>query len=302
MKLRMEGIWCPMATPLKKDGSVDSKTLGEYVDYLIDGGVEGLFPLGTTGEFALLSDKERSEVAQVVVDQTNGRVPVAIGVSDPCTERVLSFSKNAKDIGADAVVATPPYYYTVTEEAMYRFYKRVGSKIDLPLILYNIPAWTQNYVPPEIVKKLADEGLIVGMKYTEYNFLNLQKFISATRGKIAVFTGSDALTFSNLEFGGAGAVIGVSNVAPKQSAMIYDEFKKGNLKKASKIQSDLLPVIEAIGVGKYPAGLKEAMKYVGMPLGEVKEPLLPLDASDKLYVKASLKRANIATVSILGAK
>lgn len=282
-----------MATPLTKDGKIDARRLREFVDYLIDGGVDGLFPLGTTGEFALLSDDERREVAAVVADQANGRVPVAVGVSDPCIERVLAFSEHAKDTGLDAVVATPPYYYTLSEEAIYRFYAKLASEISLPLILYNIPEWTHNFVPPHIVKRLSDEGSIVGMKYTEYNFLNLQKFLSEAKSKISVFTGSDALTCSNLEFGGAGAVIGISNVAPKESAMIFDEFKKGNVIKARQIQSRLLPLIEAIGTGKYPAGVKEAMKLVGMPVGEVKEPLLPLSAEMKRFVREKLRIANL---------
>ena len=282
-----------MATPLKKDGKIDAKRLREFVDFLIGGGVDGLFPLGTTGEFALLSDGERKEVAAVVIDQANGRVPVAVGVSDPCIERVLAFSEHASDTGADAVVATPPYYYTLREEAIYKFYAKLAGEVNLPLILYNIPEWTHNFVPPNIVKRLADEGSIVGMKYTEYNFLNLQRFLNAAKAKIAVFTGSDALTCSNLEFGGAGAVIGISNVAPKESAMIFDEFKKGNLTKARQIQSRLLPLIEAIGTGKYPAGLKEAMKLVGMPVGEVKEPLLPLTAEEKGFVREKLRIANL---------
>ena len=282
-----------MATPLTKDGKIDARRLREFVDYLIDGGVDGLFPLGTTGEFALLSDDERREVAAVVIDQANGRVPVAVGVSDPCIERVLGFSEHAKDTGADAVVATPPYYYTLTEEAIYQFYAKLAGEISSPLILFNIPEWTHNFVPPNIVKRLTDEGCIVGMKYTEYNFLNLQKFLSAAKSKIAVFTGSDALTCSNLEFGGAGAVIGISNVAPKESAMIFDEFKKGNLTKARQIQSRFLPLIEAIGTGKYPAAVKEAMKVVGMPLGEVKKPLLPLSAEEKRSVREKLRIANL---------
>lgn len=282
-----------MATPLKKDGTFDEATTRRYVDYLMEGGIDGLFPLGTTGEFALLSEKERKDVAEVVVDQANSRVPVAIGVSDPCIENVVNYSKIAKDAGADAVVATPPYFYTLSEEAIYEFYKTVSKKIDLPLLAYNIPEWSHNYIPPSVVKRLADEKLIAGIKYTEYNFLNLLKFHEVTNGKISVFTGSDALTYSNLEFGGAGAVIGISNVIPKESSMIYDEFKKGNLKKAKDMQAKVLPVIEAIGLGKYPAGLKEAMKLVGMPLGDVKPPLLPATKEEKSQIKEHLSRAGL---------
>ena len=112
----------------------------------------------------------------------------------------------------------------------------------------------------------------------------------AVNGIIAIFTGSDALTCSNLEFGGAGAVVGISNVMPKESSKIFDEFKSGNLKKAQEAQEKLLPLIQAIGLCNYPAGLKEAMKLVGMPVGDVKPPLLPLSKEEKLQVKNLLKQ------------
>ena len=282
-----------MATPLKKDGTLDVATLKRYVDYLIDGGVDGLFPLGTTGEFALLSDNERQKVAEVVVDQANSRVPVAIGVSDPCIEKVVNNSRAAKDAGADAVVTTPPYFYTVTDEAIYGFYKSISNQVGLPLIAYNIPEWSHDFITPSVVRRLTDERLIAGMKYTQYNFLNLLKFHEATKGKISIFTGSDALTYSNLEFGGAGAVIGISNVIPKEASAIYDEFRKGNLKKAKDIQQKALPVIEAIGLGKYPAGLKESMRLIGMPVGDPKLPILPSTQEEKKQIKELLGRAGI---------
>jgi 4-hydroxy-tetrahydrodipicolinate synthase len=293
MKLRIEGIWCPMATPLKKDGSVDTARTKILVDFLIEGGVDGLFPLGTSGEFALLSDAERKKVSETVVDQANGRVPVAVGVSDPCFDKVLRYSEEAKTAGADAIVATPPYYYTITDEAMYHFYKKLSETSGMPLLAYNIPEWTHNFIPPEIVKRLADEKLIVGMKYTEYNFLNLIKFHEAAGRKIAIFTGSDALTCANLEFGGSGAVIGISNVAPKKASSIFDDFKNGNLQKARKTQLELLPVIEAIGMGKFPAGLKEVMKLIGMPVGDVKAPLLPLSQAERAEVNRLMKRSGL---------
>jgi 4-hydroxy-tetrahydrodipicolinate synthase len=190
-------------------------------------------------------------------------------------------------------VATTPYYFTTTDLGLYWFYRRLSEANDVPLFAYNIPEWTRSFIPPKVVEQLADEGLIAGMKYTEYNFLNLLKFHEAGKGKISIFTGSDALTYSNLEFGGSGAVIGISNVAPIESSRIYDEFKKGNLQKARESLSRLLPVIEAIGTGKFPAGLKEAMRLVGMPVGEVKFPLLPLTPREKRAVKDLMMKSGL---------
>jgi hypothetical protein len=146
-----------MPTPLAKDGSVDRGCIRTLVDFLIEGGIDGLFPLGTSGEFALLSREERRAVVAAVVDQADGRVPVFAGVSDPSTENVVRFSADAKDAGADGVIATPPYYYSTTNEGLYNHFKLVTEEVDLPLMIYNIPEWTHVFVPPEVVRPLAEE-------------------------------------------------------------------------------------------------------------------------------------------------
>lgn len=290
---RLEGIIAPMATALTHDEKIDVKTTRTLVDFLIDGGIDGLFPLGTSGEFALFDREERKTVVETVVDQTNGRVPVLAGVSDPSLENVLAFAKDAEDAGADAIVATPPYYYTTGEDGLFGHFETIARKSSLPLILYNIPEWTHLFVPTSVVQRLAEKQLIVGMKYTEYNLLNLLRFLKVAGKRIAIFTGSDAMTFTNLEFGGSGGVIGVANVAPKLSSAMFDEFKHGNLEVARQAQLKLLPIIEAISVGRFPAGLKEAMRIVGMPVGPVKSPLQGLTEDERKNVAGFLRETGL---------
>ena len=291
MKLKLEGIWTPIPTPLTKQGRVDTDATRRLVDFHIEAGIDGLLPLGTSGEFALLSREDREIMVNTVVDQTDNRVPVVAGVSDPSIENVVQLSSDAKKAGADAVIATPPYYFTTTDEGHYRHFKMISESIDLPLLIYNIPEWTHSFVAPETVRRLAEEKLVVGMKYTEYNFLNLIRFLKASRNKMAIFTGSDAVAYSNLELGGAGAIIGSANVAPKVASKIFDDYKKGDLKGARESQEKLLPVIEALGVGKYPAALKEAMSLIGMSVGPLKEPLQALTSAERRIVAGLLKNA-----------
>jgi 4-hydroxy-tetrahydrodipicolinate synthase len=290
---KLEGIIAPTPTPLSRDEKIDMKTTRTMVDYLIDGGIDGLFPLGTSGEFALFGREDRKKVVETVVDQTNGRVPVLAGVSDPSLENVLVFAKDAEEAGADAIVATPPYYYTTSEEGLFGHFETIARKSGLPLLVYNIPEWTHSFVPPSVVQRLAEKRLIVGMKYTEYNLLNLLRFLKVVGDRIAIFAGSDAMTFTNLEFGGSGGVIGVANVAPKLASAVFDDFKRGNLEAARRAQSKLLPVIEAISVGRFPAGLKEAMRMVGMPVGEVKRPLEGLTADERKIVAGFLRESGL---------
>src|SRR5438309_2199240 len=289
MKLKLEGIWTPIPTPLTKDGRIDEGATRKLVDFHIEAGIDGLLPLGTSGEFALLSREEREALVSTVVDQVEHRVPVVAGVSDPSIENVIRLSSDAKKAGADGVIATPPYYFTTTDEGHYHHFKTISESIDLPLLIYNIPEWTHSFVSSDTVQRLSDEKLVVGMKYTEYNFLNLMRFLKASRDKISIFAGSDAMAYSNMEFGGAGAIIGSANVAPKIASKIFDDYKKGDLTGARESQEKLLAIINALGVGKYPAALKEAMSLVGVPVGPLKEPLQALSIAEKRIVAGLLR-------------
>jgi len=293
MKLKLEGIWTPMVTPLKADSDVDLQATRDFVNRLVESGIDGLFPLGTTGEFALLTPQERNLVVKTVIDEANGRVPVIAGISDPSTGNIVRFAADAKDAGADGVIATTPFYYGSTEDGIYQHFRLLASKIDLPLVLYNIPEWTHTFATPSVVGKLAREGHIAGLKYTEYNLLRLFEFIVEIQGRIPVLNGSDAMTFTNLEFGGSGAIMGVSNLAPALSARLFDEFKRGNLKGAKELQMKLLPFIQAMAVGQFPAGLKEAMKLSGHEVGGTRDPVPPLLPAEKRIVKAILARAAV---------
>jgi 4-hydroxy-tetrahydrodipicolinate synthase len=293
---KLEGIIAPMATALTRDEKIDEKSTRKLVDFLIDGGIDGLFPLGTSGEFALFDREERKIVVETVVDQTNGRVPVLAGVSDPSLQNVLAFAKDAEDAGADGVVATPPYYYSTGEDGIFTHFETIARVSGLPLLVYNIPEWTHLFVPPSVVQRLAEKQLIVGMKYTEYNLLNLLRFLKVAGKRIAIFTGSDAMTFTNLEFGGSGGVIGVANVAPKRCSAVFDAFRRGNLEAARVAQSNLLPIIEAISVGRFPAGLKESMRMIGMPVGSVRSPLQGLTADEQRRVAGFLKESGLLKI------
>jgi 4-hydroxy-tetrahydrodipicolinate synthase len=293
MKREFRGIWSPMPTPLARNGDVDISRLRELTDYLIEGGIDGLFPLGTTGEFAFFSKQERRKIVETVVDQGNGRVPILAGVSDPDSSAVIGYAKDAKDAGADALMATPPYYFPLSQESIYDHYVRIHSATSLPLLLYNIPQFTHNFVEVPVVERLASEEVIAGMKYTEYNLLNLLQFIGAVGKVISVMTGSDAMAETCLEYGGSGAIISVSNIAPRKAASIYDLASKGDFAGARKAQFDLLPAIQAAGLGFFPAGLKEAMAVSGFPVGGLRQRHTTLSKEDKDQVRRLLSQAGI---------
>ena len=293
LKTPLEGIWAPTPTAIDPQGMFDPKATRSMVDFLIEGGIDGLFPLGTTGEFALFTREERRKVIETVADQANGRVPVFAGVSDPSLENVRALAKDALDTGADGIIATPPYYFTTGRDALFSHFETIASNSELPLMVYNIPEWTHSFVPPETIQQLAERRLIVGMKYTEYNLLNLLRFLRVAGKQISVFTGSDAMASTSLEFGGKGAIIGAANVAPRIASSIFDEIRHGRPDLAKEAQLKLLPVIEAVGTGRFPAGLKEAMKLIRVPVGGVKRPMEHLSPDERKRVAALLTEAGI---------
>jgi len=282
-----------MPTPLDSTGEIDVKKIPELVDYLLEGGVDGLFPLGTTGEFAFLSEEERHLMIKGVVDSTNGRVPVAAGISDTSIERVIRNAKDAEQLGVDAVVATPPFYFSVGEEGIYNFVSTISNRTNIPLILYNIPDYTRNPVSVDLLRRMIDEELIVAMKYTENNLSKLIQYLRASNSRISIFNGTFALTYSCLSFGGSGSVISVANIDPKNASRIYDAFRTGRLKEAAKTQLELAKVDQILSVGVFPAAMKYAMELLGQKVGGPKPPIPPLSDSEKTIVKRLLAEAKL---------
>lgn len=284
-----KGLIVPVLTPFDPDGGIDVDTLRNHVDFLIEGGVHALFPLGTAGEFALLSRDERLRIIEVVVDRANGKVPVYAGVSDPGTNNAIDYAKAAKDLGADAAVATSPYYYRTNEEGLLNHFKSIAEEAEIPLIIYNIPSWTYQPIPVSVSEKLAEIDLIIGMKYTTNDLHSFYKYVRVLKGKLSMLIGSETLFYSALEFGANGAVLSGGNVAPDIFAEIYNAYMRGDRETAVRMQKKVLAVADIMELGTFPSSLKEAMLVMGRPFGGVRKPLTALSASDKDKVVESLR-------------
>lgn len=289
---KFNGIIVPMVTPFDKDFSINESTLRDLVNYLIEGRVNGLMCLGTAGEFALLNQEERNRVISIVVDQTNGRVPVIAGISDPGTMNAMQFARHAKDLGSDAVIATAPYYYGTTQDGIVMHYKMI-SRVDIPLLMYNIPSWTHMEITPETFNHLIQDDVLGGIKYTTNDLSSFIEFVRAADGKASVLIGSDSLVFSSLGIGADGAVIGTANIAPKLGSEIYNEFTKGDIGNARNVQWKLLPLAKILGIGTFPASIKAGLRMLGKDMGYVRPPLLPLTEEENLAVEDALKEVNL---------
>jgi len=279
----------PIITPLTAEGAVDEEGLRTLVDRLIGSGVSGLVPLGTSGEFALLNPDERVEVIKAVVHQAGGRVPVIAGVSDAGTRNAVDNAIKAEKLGADGVIATPPYYYQVSPEGVYEHYRMIADSVSIPVMVYNIPSYTHVEIPIRILKRIAQLDRLVGMKYTTTDFQSFLEALYEVRSdKFSVMIGSDSMIFQAVQAGGDGAVTGLANIAPRECVQIYSHLKAGDADSALSIQKKLFPLAQAMGIGDFPAALKEMANMLGLKAGPVRRPLQPLNQEQRQIVRNAL--------------
>lgn len=293
--MRPHGIIVPVVTPFRVDGSVNHEALGSLVRRLIDSGVHGIMPLGTSGEFALLSQAEREEVVRTVVEAAGGRVPVIAGVSDPGTRNAVENALKAEKLGADAVIATAPYYYHVSAEGVFEHFRTLSRSVSVPVMVYNIPSYTHTAIPLGTLKRIAELDGVVGMKFTTTDFHEFLEALYETRSdKFSVMIGSDSMIFQAVEAGADGAVTGLANVAPKECVEIYGRLRSGDARGALEVQRRVFPLARAMGVGDFPAALKEAMRIVGFDAGGVRAPLRPLSEDERKIVKRAVEESGVA--------
>ena len=291
-KSTVHGIFVPMVTPFKGVDAteINFQAIAKLTNYLVEGGVHGLMPLGTSGEFGMLDREERRRVVEAVVKSTRGRLPVVAGVCSSGTDNSIKFAKDAERARADAVISTGPYYYKTTSEGLLRHFQSILESTDLPLMIYNIPGWVGYNIPADVVFLLAKKnpGRVLGVKFTSSDMSEFQKYLTLLKDETSVMIGSDSLIFSALELGAAGAIVGSANVLPKETSEVYESFVHGDVNRSRKVQEMIYPFSVSMNLGTFPSALKEAMRMIGIDCGSARRPLLPLSASERSEVKKSL--------------
>ncbi len=270
--LKPKGIISPIVTPMTEDEKINEKELRVQVNRLIEGGIYGLFALGTNGEVYALSTEEKLEVLKIVVDETKGRVPVYAGTGCISTNETIVLSKKAEEIGVDALSIVSPYFVAVSQDDLYRHFSSIAQSVKLPIILYNMPARTGNNIDYTTVSKLAKFDNIVGIKDSSGNFDNTLRYIENTDRRLAVLAGNDSLILWTLLAGGSGAIAGWSNVYPELLVSIYQLWEKGDIGEANKRQSSIRPLRDIMKLGNPNSVVKRALNLLGYNVGPAREP------------------------------
>ena len=271
--LKPKGIITPIITPMNDDESVNLSELRVQINRQIGCGINGLFCLGTNGEVYALSSEEKLKIIETVVQEVNGRVPVYAGTGCIRTSDTIDLSLSAKSIGVDAISVVSPYYVAVSQDELHDYYCEIAEAVDLPIILYNIPARTGNNIDYKTVKRLAKFQNVVGVKDSSGNFDNTLRYIESTDTRLSVLAGSDSLILWTLLAGGAGAIAGTANVFPEIAVTIFKLWQEGKIEQAKAVQFSLRPFRDVMAMGNPNSVVKRAMNLLGFPVGPARRPV-----------------------------
>ena len=274
--VEIKGIIPPIITPMNDDESINVAELRAQVNRQIEGGVHAIFCFGTNGEGYILNGKEKELVLRTVIEETNGRVPVYAGTGCISTKETIEQSKMAQALGADVLSIITPSFAAASQNELYEHYKAVAEAVDMPIVLYNIPARTGNALAPATVAKLAQIDNIVGAKDSSGNFTNILAYIDAGKSKkngtFSTLSGKDQLIIWNLLAGGTGGIAGCANVYPHVMASIYNLFMEGKIEGAKAANASIASFRACFKYGNPNTIVKTAVAMLGYNVGKCRAP------------------------------
>lgn len=287
-----------LVTPFDDTGKLDEARLREQIEFQIAGGIDGLVPVGTTGESPTLSVDEHKRVIELAVDVVAGRVPVVAGAGANNTEEAAELHGFAKSVGVDAVLSVNPYYNKPTQEGLYRHFMTLCDRVDVPIVLYNIPGRTGVTMAPETVARLCRDGNIAAMKEATGDVSMVTRYFDACddagAGNLVVLSGDDPLTLSMMAVGAVGVISVVSNVIPDRVAeMCRLVLEEGDFAKAHATHRLICRLQGPLFVEGNPVGVKAAMKQLGRDTGCCRLPLVEASEATHGAVGEALQKAGL---------
>jgi 4-hydroxy-tetrahydrodipicolinate synthase len=292
--MKIEGIIPPIVTPMKEDQSIDLPGLRSQIDRQIAAGVDGIFVLGTTGEFYALDRDEKQAIMAEAVQHIAGRVPVYAGTGAATTHEVLALNRLAEKEKIQAVSVITPYYINPTQAEIANHYRIIASETSLPILLYSNPAMGGGIkIDLETVAKLSELSNIVGIKDSSGDLTHLIELVRISKPGFSVLQGRDTLIYSGLEVGAKGAIPATCNIAPQFPVGIYQAMRSGNSHKAWEFQQKLAPVRLAMTFGTPPGSVKTAMNLLGQSVGPSRSPLKQMSEENRMKLRKILTEAGL---------
>lgn len=288
-----KGVGTAMVTPFK-EGKVNFEEFGKLLEDQIKAKVSAVIVCGTTGESATMSEEEKKDLIKYAVDKSSNRIKVIAGTGSNNTMNAIKMSKYAEEVGVDGLLVVTPYYNKTTQEGLYAHYKAIADSVELPIILYNVPSRTGVNITPETCLRLSKIENIVGIKEASGNMSQVNKIAHLCEG-FAIYSGNDDMIIPILSIGGKGVISVLSNVMPKYTKDMIDEYFYGDNVKAGKMQTNIMDMVDALFCEVNPTPVKYILNEMGYDYGDPRLPLVPLsdknkEKVDKVLVKYNLKK------------
>jgi 4-hydroxy-tetrahydrodipicolinate synthase len=288
------GAFTALITPMTESGEVDYDGFRRLIQFQITEGIDGIVPLGTTGENPTLDEDEEDKLIEIAVKEASGKIPVIVGAGSNDTKHMVSYVKRAKKMGADAALVVTPYYNKPNDDGLLRHFEAAAS-VGIPIIVYNIASRTGRNIPTPLMKEIAKISGITGVKESSGDLNQMGDVIreiamprKAEGGKFWVLSGDDPLTLALTSMGGDGVISVISNLLPaKVKALVKSAFE-GNYEKARELHYELIPFIKAAFIETNPVPIKQAMKWAGLPAGPARLPLGKLAPASEAVLKKAM--------------
>ncbi len=286
------GSICALITPFQ-DGVLDEDSFAAFVDWQIEQGTRAVVPCGTTGESPTLSHAEHRRVTEICIGVAKGRVPVIAGAGSNSTEEAISLTRHAKEAGADAALVVTPYYNKPTQEGMYRHFKALNDAVDLPIIIYNIPARSVIDMKAKTMARLAGLPNIVGVKDATADVSRATQQRLAAGEDFCQLSGEDVTQVGFLAQGGDGCISVTANLAPKEMSAMHDAWKDGEITTMQRLNERLMPLHSGLFCETSPGPVKYGASLLGKCSPETRLPLCVIAESSKRTVEDAMRSAGI---------
>jgi len=293
MSFTARGIIPAMVTPFDRQGKVSEDSLRKLIDYLMEGGVHGLFPVGSQGEFYALEKEEKKKIMEIVLDHVKGKVPVYAGTGTITTKETITLTKMAEDMGVDAASIITPFFISPTQNELYEHYLAIAKSTSLPILLYNNPGRSGVNLSADLVVRLSKVDNIVGIKDSSGDMSLTAEYIRRTSNDFSVLAGRDTLIYGTLSYGGKGAIAATANVAPKLVVEIYQAYVRGDIEQARKAQAELAPLRLAFNLGSFPVVIKDALELMGIKAGTTRAPVKSLNKDKQEMLRNTLQQMGL---------
>lgn len=286
------GAAVAIVTPFNDEG-INYEELKKLIDFNIENGTDAIVIAGTTGESATMSDEEHKAAIKFTVDYVNKRVPVIAGTGSNDTLYAVGLSQYAEEAGADALLIVTPYYNKTTQSGLVKHYNYIADRVNIPIILYNVPSRTGVNIAPKTCAELAKHKNIVAVKEASGNLSQIAEIKALCGDELAIYSGNDDQIVPILSLGGKGVISVLSNVAPREAHNICQLFFDGKAEESAKLQLEYLKLINALFIEVNPIPVKTALGLMGYKVGPLRMPLFPMEECNLEVLKKELKAKNL---------